>query len=46
MQIHSVGPDPGKPTFYLVSDIDCEPIFSATNGRVSNNVLTLMIQYH
>jgi hypothetical protein len=27
MQIHSVGIDPGKTTFYLVSNINGQPIF-------------------
>jgi hypothetical protein len=43
MQIHSAGLDLGKTTLHLVRS---NTSFAATNGRVRNGVLTLIIQYH
>jgi hypothetical protein len=36
MQIHSVGIDPDKTTFYLVSDINGQPIFYSDERKGSN----------
>jgi hypothetical protein len=46
MQIHSVGIDLGKTNLSSRIQYQYPTFFAATNGRVRDRVLTLIIQYH